>query len=53
MGITGGLSLAAKMVLIASMYFGRLGPITVAMILNKGEKKGRPHRRLPDGKIYI
>ena len=53
MGITEGLSVAGKMVLIGTMYFGRLGPIAMAMILNKSETKRSLHRRLPDGKIYL
>ncbi len=53
MGITEGLSMAGKLVLIASMYFGRLGPITMAMIMNVNGNKKKIHRRLPDGKIFI
>ena len=53
MGITEGLSMAGKLVLIASMYFGRLGPITMALIMNVNGNKKKIHRRLPDGKIFI
>lgn len=53
MGITEGLSLAGKLVIIASMYFGRLGPITMAMIMNVSGNKKKIHRRLPDGKVFV
>ena len=53
MGITEGLSVAGRLVLIASMYFGRLGPITMAMIMNVNGNKKKIHRRLPDGKVFI
>ena len=53
MGITEGLSVAGKLVLIASMYFGRLGPITMAVILNVNGNKKKVHRRLPDGKVFV
>ena len=53
MGITEGLSVAGKLMLIAAMYFGRLGPITMALILNKSDTKRSLRRRLPDGKIYL
>lgn len=52
MGITPGLSAAGKLLLIASMYFGRLGPITMAMVVNVGEKK-KVHRQLPEGKVFV
>lgn len=53
MGITECLSLGGKLTLIATMYFGRLGPISMAMLLNSGTKKKRGHRQLPEGKIYV
>lgn len=53
MGITESLSVAGKLVIIATMYFGRLGPITIAMLMNSGSKKKRGHRQLPEGKIYV
>lgn len=53
MGITTGLSAATKVVLIATMYFGRLGPITVAMIMNGSGPARKMHRQLPEGKIYV
>ena len=53
MGLTESLSLAGKIVIIASMYFGRLGPITMAMMLNSNTKKQKGHIKFPDGKIYV
>ena len=53
MGITEGLTIAGKLVIILSMYFGRLGPITIAMIMNKQENKKILHRQFPEGKIYV
>ena len=53
MGFTESLSLAGKIVIIASMYFGRLGPITMAMMLNSNTKKQKGHIKFPDGKIYV
>lgn len=53
MGITEGLSAAAKIVIILSMYFGRLGPITMAMIMNTNTKKKKVQRQFPEGKIYV
>lgn len=53
MGITESLSLAGKLVIIASMYFGRLGPITMAIIMNVSGNKKKVHRRLPDGKVFV
>lgn len=52
-GITPAFSAAGKLVLAASMYFGRLGPITMALVMNiKGGKK-KVHRQLPEGKIFV
>ena len=45
--------LSYLIVIVLSMYFGRLGPITVAMILNKPENKKLLHRKFPEGKIYV
>lgn len=53
MGITENLTFLGKIVIVLSMYFGRLGPITVAMILNKPENKKLLHRKFPEGKIYV
>lgn len=53
LGVTEGLSMAGKLVIIGSMYFGRLGPITVAMIMNVTGKNRKIRRRMPDGKILV
>lgn len=53
MGITEGLTLAGKIIIIASMYCGRLGPITMAMVMNVNSKNKKIHRKLPEGKIFV
>lgn len=53
MGITEGLTLAGKIIIIASMYCGRLGPITMAMVMNVNSKNKKVHRKLPEGKIFV
>lgn len=53
MGITESLSVAGKLIIIASMFFGRLGPITMAIIMNVSGSKKKVHRRLPDGKVFV
>jgi Trk-type K+ transport system membrane component len=45
--------MAGKVVMVASMYFGRLGPITMAMIMNVNGNKKKRHRHLPDGKVFV
>ncbi|WP_178552397.1 TrkH family potassium uptake protein [Frisingicoccus sp.] len=52
-GVTPAFSLAGKLVLIASMYFGRLGPITMALVMNVKAGKKKIHRQLPEGKIFV
>ena len=52
-GITPAFSVAGKLVLVASMYFGRLGPITMALVMNIKAGKKKIHRQLPEGKIFI
>ena len=53
MGITESLSVAGKLIIIASMFFGRLGPITMAIIMNVSGSKKKVPRRLPDGKVFV
>lgn len=52
-GITPAFSVAGKLVLVASMYFGRLGPITMALVMNIKAGKKKIHRQLPEGKIFV
>lgn len=50
-GVTQQLTFAGKIVIIITMYCGRVGPLTVILaLLNKKKKKGY---RYPEGKILI
>lgn len=49
-GITGSLSLPSKLVLILTMYIGRLGPLTIATMWS-AKKKNQASR--PEGEIPI
>lgn len=51
-GMTARLSIAGKLILIATMYIGRIGPITMALFFNRSKKKGQ-HRTLPEGSILV
>ena len=53
MGITPLLSTLGKYIIILTMYFGRLGPITLGMALQMPSRKKQFRRRLPEGKISI
>ncbi|MFH1538772.1 MAG: TrkH family potassium uptake protein [bacterium] len=50
-GITSSLAPAEKMIIIVTMFCGRLGPLTIAMALI--EREGRQTVRFPEGKILI
>lgn len=51
LGITPELSVLGKIVIIITMYVGRLGPLTIALAVLL--KKREEHYRLPPGKIMI
>lgn len=44
MGITGGLSVAGKVTIIALMFIGRCGPLTIGLALLRPEQAGRTAR---------
>jgi len=51
MGITPDLSLPGKIVVIVTMFFGRLGPLTIAMALaTRGPKE---QFRYPEEKLLV
>lgn len=52
-GITGSLGTPAKLVLVALMYMGRLGPITLAMAVTRQARKRKKSVRLPEKRILI
>lgn len=52
LGITPELSVIGKCMIVALMYFGRVGPLTIVLaISSKGDKK--PLIRYPEGKIIV
>ncbi|MDO5410741.1 MAG: potassium transporter TrkG [Lachnospiraceae bacterium] len=52
-GITGELCAASKLILIVTMYIGRIGPITlVVAILRKGRKNNLKYN-LPQGNVIV
>lgn len=52
-GITSSLSTAGKMILIAVMYIGRIGPVTMALALALKRKGKKQSRMLPEERIII
>lgn len=52
-GITGDLSLLGKLVIIVTMYIGRIGPITIGVLFFTGRKHHMDGMELPEGKIMI
>ena len=53
-GITASLSVGGKIIIIAMMFLGRLGPITMAMAFTiRRNLTGKQLRELPDGKIIV
>ncbi len=50
-GITPDLSAPGKLLIVATMYIGRVGPLTVALALAQREKPVR--YRYPDGRVKI
>lgn len=51
LGLTQELGLIGKLVITATMFFGRLGPITIVYALTYGPEQ--PHIRFPKGEIMI
>lgn len=52
LGITSKLSLAGKIIITITMFFGRLGPLTIAMALARRQLK-KPLYRYPEGRIMV
>ena len=50
-GVTGQLTFLGKLIIIVTMYIGRIGPITLALFFNTSRKK--KNRSLPEGKIIV
>jgi trk system potassium uptake protein TrkH len=51
LGLTPKLSIIGKIVIILTMYCGRVGPLTVAVALTKAKKK--PNYKYPEDKILV
>lgn len=49
--LTGSLSVFGKIIIICSMYVGRIGPISLALFFNR--KKKTPSCSLPKGRIMV
>ena len=47
-GITGSLSAAGKVIVAAAMFVGRVGPLTIALMIGQGKAR-RPFRLAPEG----
>ncbi len=50
-GLTGNLTFLGKVIIITTMYIGRIGPISLALFFNSSKKT--THRGLPEGKIMV
>jgi len=53
MGITPALTPVGKAIIIATMYAGRLGPLTVALALARRQTKNKARMRYPKEKILV
>lgn len=52
-GITGDLCIFSKLVLVVTMYIGRIGPITMVLaILHRGQKNNLKYT-LPEGRVIV
>ncbi|ABX40802.1 TrkH family potassium uptake protein [Lachnoclostridium phytofermentans] len=49
--MTGSLMTAGKIIVMITMYLGRIGPITMALAINAGKHQGE--KSLPEGKILV
>ena len=52
-GITASLSSVGKVVIIAMMFMGRIGPITLVMAFAARRRKAQPNIQLPEERILI
>ncbi len=50
---TASMNTAAKLVIILTMYIGRIGPITMALAFNARSKNKKAGRQLPEEKIMV
>lgn len=52
-GLTPKLHLAGKYIIIALMYMGRIGPITIPLMIAGSIKRRNEKRKLPDEHIMV
>ncbi len=52
-GLTGRLSLLGKIIIIFTMYCGRVGPLTVFLALVRSKKKNKGDIRYPEDRIIV
>ncbi len=52
-GITADLSAVGKLIIIITMYLGRIGPITLALAFNSRKREKANGRKLPTDKIMV
>jgi len=50
-GVTGGLTAIGRIVIIMTMFAGRVGPLTIALAI--GERKDKVHIRSPQERILV
>ncbi|GAU79776.1 TrkH family potassium uptake protein [Fusibacter sp. 3D3] len=53
LGLTPHLSFAGKIIIAATMFFGRLGPLTIVLALSNRNLSKRKAIRYPEGKIIV
>ncbi|GAB6086848.1 TrkH family potassium uptake protein [Alkaliphilus crotonatoxidans] len=53
MGITPDLSIVGKLLIIVIMFFGRLGPLTVAFALARQQRKNKGTVKYPEEKVMV
>lgn len=51
-GVTGVANLASRMVLVATMFMGRVGPVSIALSLSMRQGQNK-HQVIPEGKIIV
>ncbi len=52
-GLTPKLSLMGKLIISASMFVGRLGPLTIVFALARKQAKRKALIRYPEGRVMI
>lgn len=53
LGITSQLSILGRLVIIITMFFGRVGPLTVAFALARQQRKSKSTIKYPEDKVIV